>query len=515
MTVTTRGTHTSPARRLLLAAAMVACASAASFGHGMFPNDVPIDRLIANIQKYIDEHPKDAEAYYRLGRAHTLALETRTEFVPVFEGTTLPRIAEGSWSKRSPNEDKSRASTPEQINAHLEAAIKNLNKAIELRPNTAKFRLTLAAALEAGIPYISKTKVWPLAPSSTLLQSKDDDTKERIARWKTRFNEAATKDEALSDLLKGLSPEEWNDRTRDTIVALAIDSRDREAFAKVVATLREADWKEQVELQYFAAVCLALPKEGKVEAKPIWGGLEDWVSYEAATCYVRFVESRAVRPTDHVRLKTAKAIAKAFEELPPPTAITPIIINPGAKSLADTVAPGVSVTFDLDGSGTNRRWPWLTPDTGLLVWDPDRTGRITSGRQLFGSVSWWIMFDTGYQALDALDDNRDGLLSGDELRGVRVWFDRNSDGKSESAEVVDLAALNITALSTHACGLDHGSPVAMNGATLANGATLPTWDWVTAPLPRKSSVQPIALVGVGALGACLCGHFIHSRRGRA
>ena len=46
---------------------------------------------------------------------------------------------------------------------------------------------------------------------------------------------------------------------------------------------------------------------------------------------------------------------------------------------------------------------------------------------MFGSVTWWLFFSDGYRALDTLDDNRDGRLTGSELSGIAVWFDRNTE----------------------------------------------------------------------------------------
>jgi hypothetical protein len=140
------------------------------------------------------------------------------------------------------------------------------------------------------------------------------------------------------------------------------------------------------------------------------------------------------------------------------------------------------VRFDLDGDGTAELWPWVSPATGILVWDPNRKSSITSGRQLFGSVSWWLFFADGYHALDALDDNRDGLLSGRELTGISVWFDRDSDGNSDYGEVLPIETTTITSLATKSSGTDHGSPRNMSGLTLRDGRILPTYDWITSPI---------------------------------
>jgi len=97
-----------------------------------------------------------------------------------------------------------------------------------------------------------------------------------------------------------------------------------------------------------------------------------------------------------------------------------------------------------------------------------------------------MFFSDGYHALDALDDNRDGELAGEELRGLRVWFDKNSNGCSEPGEVIDLDEANIQAISVHAMTMDGNSPANPYGLQMTDGRILPTYDWVTSP----ASVSP-------------------------
>ena len=144
------------------------------------------------------------------------------------------------------------------------------------------------------------------------------------------------------------------------------------------------------------------------------------------------------------------------------------------------------MTFDLDGTGRKAQWPWIKPSTGLLVWDPQNKGEITSGRQLFGTATWWLLFPNGYAALDALDDNRDGSLSGAELRGIGVWFDKNANGRSDPGEVQPVTDFGVQAIRTRSTGSDHGMPMNAQGIVLKNGAVVPTYDWVVSPVPRNA-----------------------------
>ena len=56
-------------------------------------------------------------------------------------------------------------------------------------------------------------------------------------------------------------------------------------------------------------------------------------------------------------------------------AVTPIVFSLEAgRTIEDLLAPDVAVDFELRGFGPVDRWPWVKPDTGLLVWDPERRG---------------------------------------------------------------------------------------------------------------------------------------------
>jgi hypothetical protein len=80
----------------------------------------------------------------------------------------------------------------------------------------------------------------------------------------------------------------------------------------------------------------------------------------------------------------------------------------------------------------------------LLVYDPEHTGKITSGAQLLGE---WTngsapTYDgtkkpwrNGFQVLSTFDKDGDGTVSGKELGTLGVWSDENRNGISEPGEV--------------------------------------------------------------------------------
>ena len=97
----------------------------------------------------------------------------------------------------------------------------------------------------------------------------------------------------------------------------------------------------------------------------------------------------------------------------------------------------------------------------LLVYDPDGTGQVISARQLFGQSAFGgktvdpqdyrkaeirAGWENGFDALGLMDVNKDGRVSGKELRGLALWFDANRDGTTQQGEIKTLASQKITAL---------------------------------------------------------------------
>lgn len=73
---------------------------------------------------------------------------------------------------------------------------------------------------------------------------------------------------------------------------------------------------------------------------------------------------------------------------------------------------------------------------------------------------------------------RDGTLRGDELRGIALWRDADSDGISDPGEVQPVAAHGIAALSCRHERHPSGMPYSPAGCVLEDGSTRPTYDWI-------------------------------------
>jgi hypothetical protein len=106
---------------------------------------------------------------------------------------------------------------------------------------------------------------------------------------------------------------------------------------------------------------------------------------------------------------------------------------------------------------------------------------------MFGTVSFWMFWDHGYQALRVLDDNADGRIAGRELLGIAIWRDWNANGRSDRGEVLPVGAWSIVSLSyDHAIDEAHPDEIAYSprGVTFADGSTRPTFDLVLRHLTR-------------------------------
>ena len=241
-------------------------------------------------------------------------------------------------------------------------------------------------------------------------------------------------------------------------------SGDRDAAVKGYRSVIEDGWKKEKDLT-------SLPLGGRT------------FTAEAAGYLIPLLD----KDKDKEEIATLAERAARLNKLPRP--ITPIAVplraGLGAKDVEDRDA---CVAFDADGSGVKRKWTWITKDAGWLVYDPQGRGDVGSGLQLFGNVTFWLFWDTGYDALASLDDNHDGVLTGDELRGLAIWNDANGDGVCDPGEVRPLSDYGITAVS---CRFErdpsHPDRIAFSprGVTFRDGTTRPTFDVVLKPRDGK------------------------------
>lgn len=159
-----------------------------------------------------------------------------------------------------------------------------------------------------------------------------------------------------------------------------------------------------------------------------------------------------------------------------PRAVTPVLIPlERGVSFEGLVNRRARVPFDLDGTGFARRWQWISPKAGWLVY-LDRRPSVTSGLQMLGGSTFWIFWKDGYEAMAALDADGDGWLRGGELRALKVWCD-DGDGVSQPAELRSLDSLGIEALSARGRAFREGS-WSPGGVRYRDGFVGPSYDWM-------------------------------------
>ena len=115
------------------------------------------------------------------------------------------------------------------------------------------------------------------------------------------------------------------------------------------------------------------------------------------------------------------------------------------------------VLFDIDDDGQRDPISWTEPgaEIAFLVWDRNTNGTIDSGRELFGDSAPQPPSDqpNGFLALALLDrpehggDGDGAVTSGDGLwSALRLWVDRNHNGRSDDGELLSLESQAIVGI---------------------------------------------------------------------
>lgn len=426
------------------------------------PELEPVDRLVKNAEAYAEGHPSDAAAQYTLARIHYLAFALRIGAVPC-----LP-----------PNEDGQRVPAPDFL-VGLPVEMARRDRAVELAREELGFKGDLPSEPE------KIQKYWQAVTRITDKLTKDnwappplsnEDLLKHADRAAQTFQRAMQIDgkNGLYPLGYGsllLQVADWVDTTKDVPLseALKIDQRTvaREAFLKA--------WN------------LSFPTDSKSKSLPP-SGLPGMVSHEAGRAFVQLCDTSPDKLTaeEKATLPKVRSGLEKLEKLPQ-TIVTPLALAlTSVAHLSDLLRAGSAVEFDLRGFGAAERWEWIKPELGLLVWDPLDQREVRSGRQLFGHYTFRIFRDNGYDALAGLDDDADGKLSGSELAGIAVWFDRNGDGISTRDEVSPVQDLGIQSLQCQATGRDERHLMNPHGVRFLDGRELPTWDWI----PKSAEAVP-------------------------
>lgn len=237
--------------------------------------------------------------------------------------------------------------------------------------------------------------------------------------------------------------------------------------------LDQSGKKEEAIKEYRKVIEEGWKKEKDLQAGPLGG---HYLTVEAAGYLIPLLD----KEKDKEEIKTLTDRSEKLKKLPRPVTPIAVPLRDGLRA-TDIEDRAAVVAFDADGTGLPRRWSWITPDAAWLVYDPTASGKVNSALQMFGNVTFWLFWENGYEALASLDDDRDGRLTGDELRGLALWHDANRNGVCDPGEVKPLASHGITGLSCrHERDATHPDAIAYSpaGVTLQDGRTRPTYDIV-------------------------------------
>lgn len=419
------------------------------------PSLLPVEQLLSTVETHLKDHPGDAQAHYTAGRIHYLAFFNLSDSVSTYPTRGLLPSVEAYWTA-----EQSFLRSARRAEATKRALLILNAKDVSSIPQDQRQDFFQQVSLAAADLEKNEWKPQTISYTEAITHAE---------KAFTSFNKALKLDarNALYHLGRASLLEQF---------ATFAKSIKAEAIPESLSGITQ----QRIRNAYAEAWTAGLAEADKLEEKPV-SGLRSVVSYEAGQAFLRLCEEEsALSEIDKERVKNVKASIAKLDKLRR-GAITPVVFstNPDATFI-DLLQPNASVPFDLDGDGTIEHWPWVQPDTGFLVWDPGRKGTIASGRQLFGSYTFQIPWNHGYEPLAMLDISGDGELSNAELNGIRVWFDRNSNGRSEPREVVDLSELDIEAIGLDIEHLENG-PTCERGLRLTNGTELPTWDWIAKP----------------------------------
>ena len=134
---------------------------------------------------------------------------------------------------------------------------------------------------------------------------------------------------------------------------------------------------------------------------------------------------------------------------------TPIIL--------DVAGDGIHLTSWHDGvpfelipgvSGSIIAWTTPQSDDAWLVLDRNEDGIVNDGSEMFGNFTAQPappdgVLENGFAALAVLDSNQDSVVDSLDLKfnDLRLWQDKNHDGRSQTDELSPLRALGVAGIS--------------------------------------------------------------------
>jgi len=204
------------------------------------------------------------------------------------------------------------------------------------------------------------------------------------------------------------------------------------------------------------------------------GEQSQWEDHAVLTEAAEHLAHLAITRADRAKMEDLRERLQASR---PMVYVTPMVVPLTDRPFERLIDRGSDVAFDFAGTGDTRAQGWLTADAAWLVWDPEWRGEVRSGFDMIGQRTWSVFWSDGFEALRALDDNRDGELTGGELGGLSLWRDENANGVSDPGEVLPANVHGIAALSVRGRATRPGLITVPDGVRFEDGRTRPLYDW--------------------------------------
>ncbi|MGE0597163.1 MAG: tetratricopeptide repeat protein [Hyphomonadaceae bacterium] len=216
------------------------------------------------------------------------------------------------------------------------------------------------------------------------------------------------------------------------------------------------------------------------------GDTSEWEDHAVLSEAAEHLDHLVRTSNDRIRVQRLRTRLEASR---PVVYVTPMVVPLTEGPFARLIDMESEVAFDFAGTGDRRTQGWLDGEAAAwLVWDPEWRGEIHSGFDMIGQRTWAVFWSDGFEALRALDDNRDGELTGAELGGLSLWRDSDGDGVSDDGEVIPVLAHGVAALATRGEATRPGLITAPNGVRFDDGRTRPLYDW-TPGLEQRAPVS--------------------------
>jgi hypothetical protein len=142
-------------------------------------------------------------------------------------------------------------------------------------------------------------------------------------------------------------------------------------------------------------------------------------------------------------------------EIPPCCCWSPILIDVAGNGFQLTSwADGVEFAPHPGFRPSDRAWTEANSDDAWLVWDRDDDGAINDGSEMFGSATPQPhppegALRNGFLALAQYDDDHNDTIDATDaiFSKLRLWQDRDHDGKSQPMELHALPELGVAGIA--------------------------------------------------------------------